>query len=175
MKKIPTLFSRGAGGLVTRELSSPSLSWVLDGSAVATKMRDGIPILIRHGHALCSVDGEWQMVDGWYAAGGAAISGLADALAYANATVPPADGSYELCGPSVKGNPEGLPQDMLISHTREVLFDKGTRFNFDALEAILRQLPREGLVFWSELGNLDAPMAKIQRRDFGHPWPLGAQ
>jgi len=74
------------------------------------------------------------------------------------------DGTYELIGPKVSGNPHGVGQHVLEPHGKLVLHDAPR--SFDRLGVYLRDLPYEGIVFRDG----DA-FAKIRRADFGHPWP----
>lgn len=74
------------------------------------------------------------------------------------------DGSYELCGPHIKSNPEQLEQDTLIRHGSAVLQDVTMTFN--GIKEYLENNYIEGIVFYRANGD----MAKIKRSDFGLEW-----
>ena len=84
------------------------------------------------------------------------------------------DGTYELCGPKVQGNPEGLHAHALIPHGCTPLFlgddlgdDAHSVLNvqsvFDMLSAYLSTAGIEGIVWWLP----GCPVAKIKAKDFG--------
>lgn len=77
------------------------------------------------------------------------------------------DGTYELCGPKLQGNPEMLDSHRFIRHGLEIVEAPRT---FDGLRAFLETLQYEGLVF----AHPDGRFAKIRRADFGLRWPLEA-
>ena len=176
MKKIPTIFMRDFDGdpsRVTRQ-PHPECDWVFAGEGEATRKFDG---------TCCLYDGNWwkrrevkpgkpvppdfreedhdgktgkrmgwvpvDATDKWHV----------EAI---NAAGQVAPGTYELCGPKVQGNPEGLDSHVLISHeTAERL--EAPR-DFDGLKIWLETIPHEGVVFHHP----DGRMAKIKRRDFGY-------
>lgn len=72
------------------------------------------------------------------------------------------DGTYELCGPKVQGNPENLEDHQLIKHGNEVL--DLTDFSFEGLRAFLEVTNIEGIVFHDSESN---QMCKIRKTDFG--------
>lgn len=77
------------------------------------------------------------------------------------------DGTYELCGPKVQGNPYGLEEHLLYPHGEETLSDvprdyEGIRSYF------LDYDDHEGIVWYHP----DGRMVKIKRRDFGFEWPI---
>ena len=82
-------------------------------------------------------------------------------------SLPLTPGTYELCGPRINGNPEGLTKHMLLPHGKDILPDCPRTFK--ELKHYLRDLDIEGVVFWSEPGNPNAPAAKIRKKDFGLP------
>jgi hypothetical protein len=78
--------------------------------------------------------------------------------------VSPPDGTYELCGPSVQGNPEGFYQHALVPHGAAILPDAPR--DFAALRAYLADPNRasiEGIVWHHP----DGRMVKIKAKDFG--------
>ena len=80
--------------------------------------------------------------------------------AFATSTALP-DGTYELCGPKVQGNPEGVPAHCLVTHGGEVLPDFPR--TFDGMRDALRSGEIEGVVFHHP----DGRMAKVKGKDFG--------
>lgn len=78
-----------------------------------------------------------------------------------SATGPLPDGTYELCGPKVQGNPERLERHTLIPHGASVLFDFPRDFA-GIRERLLAWDNVEGVVWHHP----DGRMVKIKRRDF---------
>jgi hypothetical protein len=71
------------------------------------------------------------------------------------------DGTYELCGPKVQGNPEKLERHELLRHGSDlVLIVERT---FDHIKDYLTRANIEGLVFHHP----DGRMCKIRKSDFG--------
>jgi hypothetical protein len=70
-------------------------------------------------------------------------------------------GTYELCGPKVNGNPEGLDRHLLLPHDEADVIDD-VPLDFDGLRAFLENFPHEGIVWHHE----DGHMAKLKVRDF---------
>ena len=71
------------------------------------------------------------------------------------------DGTYELCGPKVQGNPENLARHFLIKHGDWILHDVPR--TFEGLKIWLSDMDIEGIVFHHP----DGRMAKIKKKDFG--------
>ena len=75
----------------------------------------------------------------------------------------PEDGTFELIGPKINGNPEKCIEHVLIEHTWETeIFHRVPR-TFDELRQWLAGRDIEGLVFHHG----DGRMAKIRLKDFG--------
>ena len=72
------------------------------------------------------------------------------------------DGTYELCGPKVQGNPEKLEKHTLLKHGIEV-FDF-LSFDFEDLKNFLSENDIEGIVFHHIS---DDRMCKLRKTDFG--------
>lgn len=70
------------------------------------------------------------------------------------------DGTYELCGPKVQGNPDGFVAHRLVAHGMDAL--AGCPRDFAGLRDYLLARSFEGVVFHAG----DGRMAKIKRRDF---------
>lgn len=86
----------------------------------------------------------------------------------------PEDGTYELIGPKIQGNPYGLARHYLHSHGSPVLKDDNTPpRDFEGVKKYLEINIMEGIVWYKnhELGT-ESAMVKIKRKDFGFPWPV---
>lgn len=73
-----------------------------------------------------------------------------------------ADGTYELCGEKIQGNPENVKGYELLRHGAEVF--KIEDLSFDGLREFLSQHDIEGIVFHHKT---DGRMCKIRKVDFG--------
>lgn len=183
MQKIINLFQRNYGGdLLVRNEVVPGAEWVLAGEGIATRKWDGTCCLIRDGklyrrHEVKPgkkpppnlvpatepdpVTGKqqgWLPVsagpdDEWHRAG------WQRACAEYGGQLP--DGTYELVGPHINGNPDGFEHETLIPHGRHLIPDAPRTF------AELRQWFAgrniEGIVWHHP----DGRMVKIKTRDFG--------
>lgn len=82
------------------------------------------------------------------------------------------DGSYELVGPKVQGNPYGLKGHHLWRHGgityREEIPPTNIPTTFDELKTWLANHDIEGIVWHHP----DGRMVKIKRKDFGLSWPV---
>jgi len=76
------------------------------------------------------------------------------------------DGTYELCGHKVQGNPYELPRHYLWKHG-EIILDDVPR-DFEGLKEYLQKGNVEGIVWHHS----DGRMVKIKRKDFGFEWPI---
>lgn len=185
MKKIPTLFRRDPDDM-KRVLPtvSPGCEWVLAGEGRATRKFDGMCVLVRDGSMYAreqvkeggAPPPDFEAIDfdeatgktqGWVP--------VTDAKqfrrhweAYCLRASGPPDGTYELCGPKVNGNPEGFESHVLVPHgadeLKDVLLPPTTvERQFEALGMYLRMnAPMEGIVWHHP----DGRMAKLKRRDF---------
>jgi hypothetical protein len=72
------------------------------------------------------------------------------------------DGTYELVGPKVQGNPERYERHTLIRHANAQIFQNAPR-EFNDLRSWLTDKDIEGIVFHHP----DGRMGKIKKRDFG--------
>lgn len=177
MQKIISLFQRNYDGdrLVRNEVV-PGAEWVLAGEGVATRKFDGTCCLVRAGKLYKRYDakagktppegfeaaqepdektGHWP---GWLPVG----DGPEDRWhreAWENDTSLP-DGTYELCGPKIQGNPEGFSTHTLVLHGIEILGDCPR--DFDGIREYLRERSIEGVVWHHN----DGRAVKIKRKDF---------
>ena len=72
------------------------------------------------------------------------------------------EGTHELLGPKIQGNPEALDGLFLMKHSKAQVLHNVTR-TFDGLKICLGEHDIEGIVFHHE----DGRMAKIKGKDFG--------
>jgi len=179
MKKISTLFKKDPNdlGRVINEFDTENL-WVFDEGVKVTQKFDGTACAIINGllykrydvkkgrqvpeNAIpCQEPDEitehwphWvkckreDKADKWHF----------DALDYAPKLK---DGTYELCGPKIQGNPEGLSEHFLILHGKSLLTIKDISLEF--IREYLEVKDIEGIVFHHP----DGRMCKIRKSDFG--------
>jgi hypothetical protein len=192
MKKIPTLFQRNfdTDRLVRNEIA-PGCGWVLDGEGVATEKIDGTCCLIRNGRLYKRY--EWKpgktppadfepaqepdevtgAIPGWVPVGDGPDDRWHREACRSHRVLHganPLDGTYELIGPKVQGNPYGCSVHVLIAHGSLMAFDVPS--DFDGLREYLRTRDIEGIVWWRDIGDPDCDKVKLKRRDFNLPWPI---
>ncbi len=192
MKKMPTLFKRDFQNHmiinIFPELSSPALSWVLEGEGFATEKFDGACCAIIDGNFYKRFDAKrdkygnmkkppanaipcddpdpvtghwphWVLVDD---------SDPADRwflVAKQNTNEDLKDGTYEAIGPHFNSNHHQLTKDILVRHGTTIL-DLPDR-SFNGIRSYLASHNIEGIVFWKD----GIPCCKIKRKDFGYTWP----
>lgn len=187
MKKIPTVFERDWNGDRSRVVDQvhPGCEWVLAGEGVPTYKLDGTCCMVRDGklYKRREVRGNDQAPDGfdevdydketgkavgWVPVGdGPDDSYHREAweryTALADGAL--ADGTYELVGPKVQGNPERLILHALIRHGANPVHPQTPLppRSFEGLREWLTGRDIEGIVFHHP----DGRMAKIKLRDFG--------
>lgn len=181
MKKIPTVFERDWNGDRSRVVDQvhAGCEWVLAGEGVATRKVDGTCCMVRddklykrrelreadlapEGFEEVDRDEETKKVIGWVPVGdGPEDRWHREAFAAAGLLL---DGTYELVGPKIQGNPEGAQSSLLICHGHGTAgrMDDVPR-TFDGLRNWLAGQDIEGVVFHHR----DGRMAKIKLRDFG--------
>lgn len=181
MNKIPTIFVRDTSkqpALVINEWV-PGTEWVRNGEGIATRKYDGTSCLVRAGKLYkrrelrsgdtapadfesLGTDENTGKTVGWVPVG----DGPEDRWHREAFNAPDRyDGTYELLGPKIQGNKEGMSMHLLFSHAMAACFPEAPR-DFDALRAWLTENVMEGLVWHHP----DGRMAKIKRRDFGLKW-----
>lgn len=177
MKKIISLFQRNYDGdRRVRDEIVPGAEWVAAGEGIATRKIDGTCCMVQDGKLYKRYDakhgktpppgfvpaqepdpvtGHWP---GWLLVGDGP-----DDKWFREALLPTQDGTYELCGPKVQGNPEGFATHVLVPHGAEVM-DNAPRA-FDDLRHFfgVERTDIEGIVFHRENGD----MVKIKAKDFG--------
>lgn len=183
MKKIPTLFIRDFKKnprFVTRQLN-PEAVWVVNGEGVATRKYDGSCCLVEQGKLwkryevkkgkeepfgfrLADHDKTTGKKQGWVEVGNGnedkwhreAVGGNPDKIDFP-------DGTYELLGEKVQGNPEKILGHKLISHSEAEQYLDAPR-TYNELKDWLKDKEIEGLVWHHP----DGRMVKIKKRDFDY-------
>lgn len=180
MKKIKTLFKRDFtnNGQIIPEYSDGT-DWVLNGEGVATKKIDGTSVLIRGGKMFKRYelkDGKeapfgFELADhdeatgksmGWIEVGnGSEDKWHREATNGQTEGIDLPDGTYELVGPKIQGNPEQYETHYLISHEGTGTFSN-VPANFHELRKWLEDKDIEGIVWHHP----DGRMVKIKKKDF---------
>ena len=182
MKKISTLYKKDPNDLsrVINEIN-PENEWVINGEGIPTRKFDGTATAIISGELYKRYDvkkgkpvptnaipcqepdeitGHWphwikcdrnNPADKWHFVGFDTLENKED-------------GTYELCGEKLQGNPEHLTGHILVKHGIEVL--PVTDLSFEGLKNYLSnsELDIEGIVFHHKN---DERMCKIRKCDFG--------
>ncbi len=175
MKKIPTIFIRNPENM--RELLNeqhPDCDWVFAGEGVPTRKYDGTCCKIEDGKMFKrrevkpgkpipdgfvqeQLDNNTGKRVGWMPVDCADKQDKYHCEAFDGQP----DGTYELCGPKVQGNPEKFDKHVLISHNEAFVFDHCPT-DYEELGQWLPLLCGEGVVWHHQ----DGRMAKIKKRDF---------
>lgn len=183
MKKIPTLFKRDFtnNGAIIPEYSDGT-EWVVKGEGKATRKYDGTSVLIRDGHMYKRYElrpgkvapTDFEEVDhdettgkkvGWVEVGnGSEDKWFIEAIKHHGANpdkVTLTDGTYELLGPKVQGNPEHAEEHYLQPHWLAESYPD-VPVEFEALKAWLEDKDIEGIVWHHP----DGRMVKIKKKDY---------
>lgn len=177
VQKIISLFQRNYDGdRLVRDEIVPGAEWVIAGEGVATRKFDGTCCMVRGGKLFKRYDakrgkqpppgfeeaqkpdlvtGHWP---GWIPVG----DGPGDVWhrkAFALCSGCP-DGTYELIGPHIQGNPEKFEREELVRHG---MFQVIAPREFKALKEWFLGNDIEGVVWHHP----DGRMVKIKKRDFG--------
>lgn len=179
MEKIISLFQRNYDGdRLVRDEIVPGAEWVVQGEGIATVKWDGTSCLVRNGQLFKRYDAKpgrkppagfersgepdavTGRVQGWVPVG----DGPEDRW-HREAFHGQTDGTYELCGPKVQGNPHGFNTHVLIKHGADTIHHEPR--DFDGLRAYFPKHAMEGIVWHHS----DGRMVKIKARDFGIKWP----
>jgi hypothetical protein len=183
MKKIPSLYKRDYDG--NRQVYNevvPGSEWVFT-EGTATEKFDGTACMVRDGVLYKRYDAKKGKVPpaDWEPCEDAPDARTGHWPGWVPVTNKPEDkwhveafnhaddlpdGTYELVGPKVQGNPYNLVSHELIRHGSTILENVPTEF--DDLRAWLESHPCEGIVWHHP----DGRMVKIKRRDFGLQWPI---
>ncbi|MCK5644174.1 MAG: hypothetical protein KAJ19_25470 [Gammaproteobacteria bacterium] len=178
MKKIISLFQRNYDtDRLVRDEVTPGAEWVLAGEGRPTRKWDGTACMVRDGKLFKRYDRKvnkprpegWEPCEqkldektghwpGWVPVG----DGPEDKWhrsAFEDCVL--IDGTYELCGPKVQGNPEGFACHSLIRHGRKPL--DINPITFKDVRDYLSITDIEGIVWHHP----DGRMVKIKAKDFG--------
>lgn len=190
MKKIISLFQRNYDGdrLVRNEVT-PGAEWVIAGEGIPTRKYDGTCCMVRDGkfykryeikpggkappnfEPATEVDDNTGKQQGWVPVG----DGPDDRWhweGFRNTATERGthhdDGTYELCGPKVQGNHDGMTAHVLIRHGGVTLPDPFMHplpvpRDFNGIWEYLRRNEMEGIVWHHP----DGRMVKIKTKDFG--------
>lgn len=175
MKKIISLFQRNYDGdRLVRDEVVPGAEWVLAGEGVATRKWDGTCCMVRNGCLYKRYDAKKGKTPppGFEAAqdpdpvtghrpGWLPVSNGPEDRWHREAFNGEPDGTYELCGPKIQSNGEGLKQHTLIRHGETYLPDAPRTFNELREWFVGRDI--EGIVWHHP----DGRMVKIKAKDFG--------
>lgn len=181
MKKIPTLFDRDWNGDRSRVVNVPhkDCGWVFAGEGIATRKIDGTSCRVKDGalwkrreirkgdpvpplFEQADHDEETGKTVGWMPVEPADKADRYHVEAFGAGDFK--DGTYELVGPKVQGNPEGYEKHTLVWHDdASLLFDEQPPRDFDGLRAWMEGKDIEGIVWHHP----DGRMAKLKLRDFG--------
>lgn len=181
MKKIPTIFERDWDGDRSRvlDIPTPGCEWVFAGEGNALRKYDGTAVLVEDGalfkrhevrEGKTAPEGFRQVEDdmqtgktvGWVpVTPGPENKWYREALNYHGGIGALENGTYELCGPKVQGNPESYAQHVFVRHD----FGEGVGLErtFEGIKDFLSDAGWEGIVFHHP----DGRMAKIKAKDFG--------
>lgn len=182
MQKIISLFQRNyEGDRLVRDEVVPGAEWVIAGEGIATVKLDGTACLVRDGLLYKRYDakhgkqppanfvaaqepdpntGHWP---GWIPVDFSRPENKWHEEAFGGDPlgVPFADGTYELCGPKVQGNPEGYGYHVLVRHG--AIPCPFSPRGFESLREWFKGKDIEGIVWHHP----DGRMVKIKKKDFG--------
>ena len=184
MIRIPCAFMKDEQtGFVTNR---PAIDWFAAGEGVATRKWDGIPYLLNvedggliayRGVRLTpddptpirfiqTSDAGGPDITGWMGVGNTDEALVVALDAYGQTGKPFEPGTYELCGPGIKGNHEGFDYPTLLRHDL-VSYLRCPRQLDDVIAFMLMMdPPGEGIVW--RYGN---QYCKLTRQDVGLEWP----
>jgi len=178
MKKIPTIFKRDINNL-RKIVNVPheSCQWVFKGEGVATRKYDGACVKVEDGKYYKRrevkqgknppenfIKEDFDSITG-KTVGWVEVDPLAKDNKYHmeafNQYPKLENGTYELLGPKIQGNPEKLDRHILMLHSSaKKYFD--VPLTFEGLRCWLNDKDIEGIVFHHP----DGRMGKIKKRDF---------
>lgn len=183
MKKIISLYQRNyETDRRVRDEVVPGAEWVIAGEGRATRKYDGTCTMVRGGklykryelkqgktppigfEPATTQDPKTGKTQGWVEVGwGNEDRYYREALKSEDPDkVDLPDGTYELVGPKVQGNPDEFDKHTLVPHGEDILEDAPREF--EAIKAYLKDKTIEGIVWHRENGE----MVKIKRKDFNY-------
>lgn len=179
MKKLKTLFKKDPNNLgkVINEIN-PSNNWVFTDQAIATRKFDGTSCAIINGDLFKRFDlkpgrqlpentiacQDADSVTGhhphWVKCERSDKSNKWHFEGFDKLEIK-SEGTFELCGPKVQGNPENLERHELIKHGAEKLEIK--ELSFEGIKRFLTENDIEGIVFHHKSSEM---MCKVRKKDF---------
>lgn len=187
MKKIISLFQRNYDtDRMVRDEVVPGAEWVLTGEGVATRKLDGTCCMVREGvlyrrhtvkrgktapdgfEAATEVNERTGKQEGWLRVGdGPEDEWHRESLRHADHLRDEhgslRDGTYELLGPKIQGNPEQYDRHVLELHGEQRIMVPGHGSPFESIKSFLASANIEGIVWHHP----DGRMVKIKAKDFG--------
>lgn len=179
MKKIVSLYQRNYDGdRLVRDEVVPGAEWVLAGEGRATRKYDGTCCMVEDGKLFAryevkkgktppsnfipatDVDDNTGKQQGWVPVGDGPEHQYHREAFTPYVQERAMNGTYELVGPKVQGNPEGFLDHTLVPHGQKVIDAPRT---FDGIRDYLATRDIEGIVWWHDDGRL----VKIKGKDFG--------
>lgn len=178
MEKIITLFQRNyeTDRLVRNEIV-PGAEWVINGNGMATRKYDGTCCMLQDGKLFRRYEAKKQPPDdfiaaqekdeitghwvGWRPCYREEPSDKYHWQAF-DMLVNKEDGTYELLGPKIQGNPEKFENHIFLKHTNAEKYIDCPR-DFEGIKTWLKERDIEGIVFHHS----DGRMVKIKKKDFG--------
>lgn len=186
MKKIPTVLVRDPDDRAhVLDQIVPGLEWVAE--AIPTRKYDGTCTMLDNGKWWARrevkpnrpfppnfIEEEYDSTTGktfgWEPIEQSSFAKFhAEALQILIVPLETPDGTYELCGPKINGNPEGCEQHVLISHDRaEVAPTYAYMALLDRIKETVRWATAQGWegIVWH---HPDGRMAKLKARDIPAP------
>lgn len=187
MEKIISLYARNYDGdRLVRDEVVPGAEWVAEGEGTPTRKIDGTCCMMRDMFLFKRYDakkgktpppdfepaqpdpdpitGHWP---GWVPVRGDNPADRYHIEALNNwgemaPTRPMEDGTYELVGPKIQGNPEKFDHHWLISHNCPTLLLYAVPVDFEGIKKFLSECDIEGVVWHHP----DGRMVKIKKKDF---------
>lgn len=175
MKKMPTIFNRNYNPCRAYNMEHPDCAWVFRGEGVATRKWDGTCCMIKNGEYFkrrCiklkksgaipvefireQLDSNTGKLFGWMPV---TKEDKWHMEAYRGDL---SNGTYELIGPKIQGNPENYDRHILVIHEYGQIYSDIVR-TFDGIAAFMKDKDIEGIVFHRGNGQ----MAKIKKSDYG--------
>lgn len=183
MKKIISLFKRNYDtDYLVRDEVVEGAEWVIAGEGVATRKFDGTCCMFRAGQlykrrelkaeqkapvnfeAATEQDPVTGKTQGWVPIGdGPEDEYHREALNRMDSVSDPTldyDGTYELVGPKIQGNPDLYDEHILIRHGQDII--ENFPRDYEGIKLALKASSMEGVVFHHP----DGRMVKIKRKDF---------
>jgi hypothetical protein len=186
MKKMPTIFQRDWSGDRSRVVDTPhpDCAWVFAGEGKATMKLDGTCCLVKDdklfkrrevksgrpapaGFVLADTDAVTGTMIGWVPVGVGPEDRYHreafDDLTENRTVLDIPEGTYELLGPNIQGNPENFKRHILYKHASAPVFAPDPPTSFKDLQQWMIGEDIEGIVWHHP----DGRMAKIKLYDFG--------